>query len=342
MNIHVIIGEDDFLVEEAAKKIVGDGVGLEVVDSLNSTNEELRLKDIRLAAESFATPSMFDPKKVTWWKNVGFLPGAAKERGASEAVAEALKKFAKTLVASPLPENQHFILSGPRLLATSEVAKTLKTGAEMLVFSAGKPWEAAKNAVVRVIDDAKELGLSFEPGAADAFVARVGTDARSLRSELAKMREYLGSDSAKITVRAIAEITSEGVGVEAVPWDVTDAIGNRDAAKALAALKRFELENGFAVMMTTVLERFFRTLVEFKDAKTRGEMKFVTEGVSPYAVRKNEGFVARWTLNELRAAHARFMRLRERAVDSTDGVEHLVVAEVVRAIGSPGRIRRSK
>ena len=31
MNIHVIIGEDDYLVGEAAAKIVGDGVGLSSV-----------------------------------------------------------------------------------------------------------------------------------------------------------------------------------------------------------------------------------------------------------------------------------------------------------------------
>ena len=33
----------------AARKVVGDGVGLEVVDSLNSTNADLQLSDIRKA-----------------------------------------------------------------------------------------------------------------------------------------------------------------------------------------------------------------------------------------------------------------------------------------------------
>ena len=47
MNVHVIIGEDDYLVSSAARKIVGDGVGLEVVDSLNSTNADLQLSDVR-------------------------------------------------------------------------------------------------------------------------------------------------------------------------------------------------------------------------------------------------------------------------------------------------------
>ena len=55
-NLHVIIGEDDYLVGETAKKIVGDGVGLEVVDSMNSTNAELQLADIREADASFSTP----------------------------------------------------------------------------------------------------------------------------------------------------------------------------------------------------------------------------------------------------------------------------------------------
>ena len=42
MGLHVIIGEDDYLVDEAAKRIIGDGTGLEVVDSANSSNEDVK------------------------------------------------------------------------------------------------------------------------------------------------------------------------------------------------------------------------------------------------------------------------------------------------------------
>ena len=93
-NLHVIIGEDDFLVGETAKKLIGDGVGLEVIDSMNSSNADLQLKDIREADASFSTPPFLDPKKVTWWKNVHFLPGGGKkgasEGGAGEVCEEAL------------------------------------------------------------------------------------------------------------------------------------------------------------------------------------------------------------------------------------------------------------
>lgn len=327
-NVHVIIGEDDFLVGETAKKVIGDGVGLEVIDSMNSSNADLQLKDIREADASFSTPPFLDPKKVTWWKNVHFLPGGGK-KGASEEVKEALEKFAKKLSESPLQENQHFILSGPHLLKTSVFAKTLATAAEMVVFAVEKPWEAAKNAAVRVIDLAKEMGLSFAPGVAEKFVSVVGTDTRSLMSELGKMRDYLGNEKPTIDAAAVAEITSQGFGVEPVVWDVTDAIGKRDLNAALEAMRKFELENGFAVFMTGIIEKFFRQLIDVKNGKT--------EGMNPYALRKNEGFLRNWSLAELRAARARFLMLREKVVSGTTSGDVLVVSTLVRVMRRPVR-----
>ena len=46
MQIHIIIGEDDYLISETAKKTVGDGVGLEVIDSLNASNADLQMADL--------------------------------------------------------------------------------------------------------------------------------------------------------------------------------------------------------------------------------------------------------------------------------------------------------
>ena len=320
MNIHVIIGEDDYLVGETAKKTVGDGVGLEVVDSANATNADLQLADLARADESVSTPPFLEPRKVTWWKNVGFLPGGKS----SEEVKTALERFAKKLAAAPLPGSQQFILSGPHLLKTSVFAKTLQGCAEVVVFSAGKPWEAARNAAARAVDFAQELGLVFAPGVAEKFVAVVGADARSIRSELAKMRDYLGADAHTVSAADVEAITSQGVGVEPLPWDVTDAIGRRDLAGALTALRRFELENGFAVFMTGVIERFFRQLIDVAAGRT--------EGMAPFTVKKNEGFLRNWTPNELRAARGRFVLLREKVVSGVASGDLLVVPTLVRVM----------
>lgn len=320
MNIHVIIGEDDYLVGETARKTVGDGVGLEVVDSANATNAELQLADLARADESVSTPPFLEPRKVTWWKNVGFLPGGKS----SEEVKAALERFAKKLAAAPLPDGQQFILSGPHLLKTSVFAKTLQGCAEVVVFSAGKPWEAARNAAARAVAFAQEMDLAFAPGVEAKFVAVVGADARSIRSELAKMRDYLGPDAHTVSAADVEAIASQGVGVEPVPWDVTDAIGRRDLAAALAALRRFELENGFAVFMTGVIERFFRQLLDVAAGRT--------EGMAPFTVKKNEGFLRNWTANELRAARGRFVLLREKIVSGVASGDLLVVPTLVRVM----------
>jgi len=326
-RLHIIVGEDDFLTEQAAKKFVGDGTGLETFDSLNSSNAELQLADILKVRESVATPPFFDPVKVTWWKNVGFLPTGGGKKGPSEEVVAALSKFADFLAASELPENQTFILTASALGKTTEFAKKLAGCCEVVRFEAAKPWEAQRAAVVRAIDEAQELGFTFAPGAAEAFVGKVGTDARSTVRELEKLRAYLGESSSSATAADVAAITSTGVGVEPQIWDLTDAIGRRELAKALDELVRYEAENGFAVFMTTVIERFFRQLYEFANGQQ--------EGVTPGNLRKFPGFLSKWTPRELRMARARFLELREQAVSGADCVDQLVPITLVRVMRRP-------
>ena len=322
MGIHVIIGTDDFLVGATAKKLIGDGVGLEVVDSANASNAELQLADIRETDASFSTPPFLDPVKVTWWKNVHFLPGGGGKREVAEDVKAALEKFAAKIAAAKPPDNQTLIISGPHLLKTSVFAKTLSGVAEMAVFSAGKPWEEAKGAVVRAIDFAADRGLKFESGAAEAFVARVGTDTRSILSELGKLQDYLGKDARVISAAAIDEVTSPGAGVEPEVWAITDALGARDLAGCLAATRRFEGESGFAVLVTTVVEKFFRQMLDVARGKT--------DGLNPYAVRKMGVFLRKWTERELRVARWRFLTLREKSVSSAGSTDDLVFTELVR------------
>jgi len=320
MNVHVIIGEDDFVVGETAKKTIGDGVGLEVIDSANASNAELQLADLRKAEESLDTPPFLDPRKVTWWKNVHFLPGGRS----SEDVKNALERLSEKLASVKLPENQHFILSGPHLLKTSVFAKRLAGAAEIVSFAAEKPWEAKRAAAVRAAEYASAQKLAFAPDAAEMFVSIVGTDARSLMSEVGKMRDYLGPGASVITAADVAAIASPGAKVEAELWDVTDAIGQRNASAALAALGRFEREDGFAILMSGVIEKFFRQLLDVKRGKT--------DGMSPFAVRKNAGFAAKWSEMELRRARARFLALREKVVSGTAAGDVLVVTELLRTM----------
>ena len=95
-----------------------------------------------------------------------------------------------------------------------------------------------------------------------------------------------------------------------------------------------ESGNGFAVMATTALERFFRQLAALKDAAAKGRADAAAEamGMAPWIARKNLGFAAKWSAAELRAARARFMALRERVVSSSGGADALVLVETLRAV----------
>ena len=102
MSLHVIIGEDDFLVSETAKKHLLPEAELDVIDSVNATNADLQLADLQRVRESYLTPPFLYPAKVTWWKNVGFLPQGGKT-GPAEEVKERLEKFAVEMAEKPLP-----------------------------------------------------------------------------------------------------------------------------------------------------------------------------------------------------------------------------------------------
>ena len=94
------------------------------------------------------------------------------------------------------------------------------------------------------------------------------------------------------------------------------------------ALRKFELENGFAVFMTGVIERFFRQLLDVSTGRT--------EGLAPFTVKKNEGFLRNWSADELRAARARFVILREKIVSGVASGDLLVVPTLARVMRRRG------
>jgi len=330
-NIYVIIAEDEYLAKMAAKKIYGDESYLDVVDSRMSKNADLQLADMSSAASSLMQPPFLEPKKVTWWKNVWFLPSGGK-KNCSQDVKEALEKFASRLAETDLPDNQAFILSGPNLLMTSAFAKTLKTGAVIQQLGGATKGKKASSwsqeSTARVAHFASELGLSFAPGALDAFAGVVGDDARSQLNELEKLKNYLAGRS-EISISDIHDITSPGVGIESVIWDVTDAIAARDVAKAISVMKRFEGDGGYGIIMSNAIEKCFRQLALVKDAllKSGGSAR-TPEGLTPWQFGKLSANASKWTLLELRRARHRFVSLREAFVSGAGNIPERLEIEV--------------
>ena len=363
-NIHIFVGEDDYLANAAAAKIVEAAVepslratAVETIDGA-ADNAETQLASIKECVASIQTPPFLDPVKLTWWRGVTFLPGGGRGegKGVSEQVKGALARFAEDLAANPLPPNQTLVITAPKLLKTSIFAKTLmKCGAQLAEFSSGgKSRDKTEAALMRLPDLAEAEGLKFDPGADAAFISKVGTDTRRIVSELAKMRTYLGKERSNVTAADVAEVASPG-GDEPELWEITDAIAQRSPAKLLATIARFDDgKSGFDIMLATVAEKFLRELYIYREALDKGWLTpyggwaknippdvvqdLDASGVGPnvsrgdWAVKRGAKNAKAFSLGELRLARFLILQAREKLVSSGGSTQSLVTQELLRAI----------
>jgi len=326
-RILIAAGNDDYAAELAVKESMEALVpaefrqsAVEIVDG-NAANAEAQLSSIRECLSSVQTPPFLDPVKFTWWKRVCFLPGGGRGGHVAEDVEEALKRFADTLAENPLPENQFLAITATRLLATSVFAKRLGPFAEIRDASVpARSKDRAAAALARLPALAKAENLVFEDGADRAFAAKTGPDARTMVSELAKMRAYIGGDGGKVTMEDVAEITSAG-GDDLEIWALTDALASRNAGKVLETLRKFQGDSGWAIMVSTVAERWFRDLIAAKAGC----------GGDDWKARRNAAAAASFTMNELRIGRYRMLALREKLVSSQPAAEY-VEMELLRSV----------
>ena len=331
-NILLVVGDDDYAAETEAKHAIEAHVpedyrasAVEVVAGA-APNAEGQLASIRSCLASVQTPPFLDPVKLTWWKEVSFLPGGGRGGRISDEVKEALERFADTLTANPLPENQFLVITATTLLSTSIFAKRMKPIAEMKGCSVPeRSKDRAAAALARLPALAAAEHLTFAPGADRAFVAKVGPDTRTITSELAKMRTYLGEDVHEVKPEDVAAITSAG-GDETEIWALTDALASRNAARVIETLRCFQGDTGWPIMISTVVERWFRSLIV---AKAGG-------GDGGFKARKDAAAAAAFTMTELRLGRYRMMALRERLVSSQPPPEY-VEMEILRTVTKPSR-----
>lgn len=343
-NVHLVYGEDDYLVETAARRILEAAVPMDLRQTAIETidgaadNMDAQLASLKACQASIQTPPFLDPVKLTWWRNVTFLPGGGRNGRLSEAVKTQLEAFAKNLAERPLPANQVLIVTATKLLKTSVFAKTFAAFAEVLEFAGGgRNQDRQRTAAARLPDLAVEAGVAFAPGVDVAFLATVGTDTRVIVNELAKLKTYLGDEDRPVSKADVAEVCCVG-GEEPEPWDLTDALGTRNAQKLVSTCQKFAGDDGQSIRLANAAEKFFRELIVVRDAL---DQKWLTAygawspqtppdavadlnaaGIGPAAgknawlLKKQIASARNFTLRELRVARFRTLKVREKLVSS--------------------------
>lgn len=326
-RILLVVGDDDYTAEcetkQAIERHVPEDFRSSAVEIVSGTamNAESQLASIRECLASIQTPPFLDPVKLTWWKDVSFLPGGGRGGKITDEVKEALERLADSLAKNPLPENQILVITATKLLKTSIFAKRMKEIAEIKDCSIpDRSKDRAAAALARLPELAKRENLEFAQGADRAFIAKAGPNIRTIASELAKMRTYLGENNHTVTSADVAAITSAS-GDEIEIWELTDALASRNPARIISTLRNFQGDSGWAIMLSTVIERWFRDLIV---AKAGG-------GGDDFKSRKNAAAASGFTLTELRVARYRMLSLREKLVSSQPTDEY-VEMEILRTV----------
>lgn len=363
-RLYLICGEDDYLVDSAARERIDRivpaadrALGVEVVDGRVETGD-LVLRAVDTCIESVRTPGFFGATKVTWLRDALFLTGGGRvsETLAAKGAVEKLTGWLK----DGLLEGQTLVITAAKVLRSSVFFKVCQKQGEVEDFGGGfKSWELEKLADQRVDSLLEKAGLSMEEPARKEFLSRVGFDTRSLVQEIEKLRLYL-CGRVLISVNDVREITS--IGREAEAWDLLDAFGERNAFALLDTLKRLSGQKGIGIMLAAMLEKSVRELLVLREAYDRkwiyggkgggcgwaaslppdaslllNSLPVNPKTLNAWAMKKKLPHALNYTLQELRVARFRILELREKLVSTGLPEMFLLETALLRIIGMPKR-----
>lgn len=143
-----------------------------------------------------------------------------------------------------------------------------------------RPYENQIPAHVR--DLAREQGLTFTEAGLALFCRRVACDLHEIHGEIVKLAAYLGSTTLA-DVQDVAAVVSDSRS-ESV-FDLTDALGRQDLARALFLLGRLLDEGTAPLQLLALLARHFRQLWRLQELLARGAGKMEMQkeiGINPY------------------------------------------------------------
>ena len=364
VNLHLVCGSDDYRVEQQARAIVDASVpateralGLEILDGRVDT-KDAAVAVLRQCLEAVQTAGFFGNGKLVWLRSATFLNPLSRP-GDSEEVKARVAELV-TLLKGGLPAGQRLLITAVSVARNTAFFKACQATGEVSDFGGGeKPWEQEKLARERLGGLLQEVGLEMPEEVRDRFLQRVGTSTRLLAIELEKLRTYRGKAAGPVTEEDVDAIVS--VGREAMAWDLTDALGDRDPARLVAALRRLEAQDENAIGLVTMAERRIREMLLLRQAidqrwlqvqeSNRGVFCQWSEpmpdeadrllqslpkdprAMAPFILKRTAAQAKRYTLQELRRARHLLIELREGLVASSAPPEILLETALLRIVG---------
>jgi DNA polymerase-3 subunit delta len=310
MPVHLLWGQDEFLLRQAALEILGELRAREV-DGADWEGGE---------TADLMTPSLFGERRALLVSNAKALP--------DEAVAE-LKRYLE----SPDPDAPLIVTAtvGDRAKVPAALAKLfdgVASVAEVKVQRKDLPGWLAQRARVKA--------LNLAPEGAAALVDTLGEEPAALEQALEQLASAFPGE------RVTAELVGRqfrGLGEQHI-WDLCDRAFARDLPGAMRSLRTLMEARGEGLMILGGLASRLRDLIRVRSLPERmppGELAKQAGLRFEWQARRYRDLAKRYSLEELAAVHERIV-WADRALKS-GATDDIVLPMVITAIaGDPAAV----
>ncbi|WP_438480529.1 DNA polymerase III subunit delta [Oleiharenicola lentus] len=268
-----ICGPDDFIVnrigkerfEELAKEAGADEYSREIINGFAANVDEVETAVNRFR-DSVQTVAMFGGKRVVWFKDINFLAdtvtgrseGALKQVAALQELLEKVNsdEVSVVITAAPVDRRRAF-------------AKWCEAHGDFTL--AGGDGESAGEALAGVaLAEAKAMGVSFEAGAVEVLLQKIGPNTRLLTEEVRKLATYAG-EGGTIKESNVAELTPNFA--EGDFFESAERFFAGDLHGTLGALQRHFFAGGDARPIISALQNRNRILIQVRVLIDSGELR---------------------------------------------------------------------
>lgn len=313
MELYVFYGEEDFLREYNANKII---------NSCNLTNPSMnfvKLDDETIAKlpDNCEQMPFCDEKKIILVKNSGlFTSGKKVGASVSEKVVEYLLNLPDYAV---VVFNEESV--DKRLTPYKKLSKIGKFEEEK--------FRGTVDLANWICSGMKKCGAEIDIEEAKYLAECSGPSMSYLHSEIKKLA-VLNKEGEKITKKLIDDVCIKSM--QGIIFDLTDAIGNKDKKKSLILVNELILKKEAEQFILIMLYKHFRNLFLLRVATDEGRASAEELGINPYVYRKLLGQVKNYEKTELRNILKKLVELdvksKKGEIDLRVGLEVLLTVWV--------------
>lgn len=271
-NLHILAGNDEGRVKEAAmalvNKLVGSNdpeFGLETING-NADNSDHASRIISQTLEALQTLPFFGGEKVVWLQSANFF--GESQTGKSQTTQDALESL-KVYLERGVPSDVKLVISATEMSKVRRFYKSISKQVKFQFFDkvdvSKTGWE--KKVMSDVSARARAIGIQFAPDALEHFAMMVGADSRQMINELDKLSLYLG-DKKIVDIEDVRTITVTSH--TGVIFEVGDAIGKRDLPRMIDLIQEQlrAKESAIGILLAAIIPKI-RYLVMAKDLSER-------------------------------------------------------------------------